>query len=112
MRLSSGTMVGVVGPIVGERGPEHVGAPAGGGDGGLGVVLPLAPLAVVVGQALRVAGASGEGTEIEAALEVAIAAAGAPEPPRNLRAYSAVSAWTTGPSGLSAGRTCSALTAP
>ena len=75
MPLSSRAMIGIVGLIVCKHGPEHVDALAREGDEGLGVVLAFAPLAVVVGPALRVAGAGGKGTEIENALEVAIASA-------------------------------------
>src|SRR3954468_71342 len=73
MRVSRGAMVGIVGLPTGEHGPEHVGAPAREGDDGLGVVLPLAPLAVVVGPALRVDGAGAEGALVEDALEVLVA---------------------------------------
>src|SRR5579875_379177 len=79
MRQSSGAMVGIVGRVGGDHGPEHVGALSCEGDDGLDVVFPLAPLAVVVGPAFGMFDEGGEGALVEDALEVPVAAPGAPE---------------------------------
>ncbi len=79
MRLSSVAMVGIVGFVMGEHGPQDVAALTGEGDDGLDVMLSLAPLAVVVGSAIGMDAEGAEGALIEDALEVPTAAACATE---------------------------------
>ena len=56
MRASSDAMVGIVGFVVVEHGPEQVGALASERDDGLDVAFTFAPLAVAVGAAFKVDG--------------------------------------------------------